>query len=76
MTDHGMDAPVLGILLGVEDRPIKRLPDAEHAAFTGTNDWPIANREGLCAFIASPHQCSLIAELLPQSEPPQPVDRG
>jgi hypothetical protein len=78
VVDHGIHAPILGVFLGVEDRAVQRLPDAKHAAFTGSDHWPIAMHEFVGSFIAFAHHFSLPQpDQSSQSEPtPQAVRRG
>ncbi len=48
-----------------EHRAIDRLTYAQHAAFTGMDDWPIASQEFVRSFIAFSHHSPSLPELLP-----------
>ena len=43
------------MLKRLENWSVKRLPDAEHEAFTGSNDWPVTGDELLPTPIAFAH---------------------
>ena len=43
--DHSLPTPVFGMFQFLEHGSIERLPDAEHAAFSGTDDGTKADDE-------------------------------
>ncbi len=50
MIEHSVPAPVLGMFQFLENRPIERLTNAEHAALAGMDDRLIAGYKfGVCA---------------------------
>ena len=69
MVHHGVPTPVLRVFQFLEDRPIKRLTDAEHEAMTGSNDWSLAAHVHLFGFIAFAHLFSLVGKVLSTLRP-------